>query len=100
MKFMVWIKLQIPYVNLRCYLIKYARGDNPDAAKLYKNYTQNKALDVMDTRRYRIVKKWKWHLRQVQLTTAGSEVIGTKEGIVANNMNTEKMDTSVFKVLN
>ena len=92
LKFMVWIKPQIPYVNLNCYLIKYPRGDPPTQDKLYKNYTGNKALDVMDTRRYRIVKKWKWFLPQVQPTTAGKEIYGTAEGIVANDMNTEKMD--------
>jgi hypothetical protein len=52
----------------------------------------------MDTRRYTVVKKWKWFLPQVQPTTSGKEVYGTKEGIVANDMNTDKMDAA-WKVL-
>ena len=52
----------------------------------------------MDTCRYRIVKKWKWFLPQVESTTAGKEVAATDGGLVANDKNTNKMD-AVYKVV-
>ena len=58
-KFECIISIDPVTVKLHCgYFEKYAKGDFPTEATLYKNYTDNRALDVMDTCRIKIMKKY------------------------------------------
>lgn len=47
--------LQRSKVYFRVMLVKYARGDTPTRATLFKNDSDNKMLDVVNTERYTIV---------------------------------------------
>lgn len=47
--------LQRSKVYFRIMLVKFARGDTPDRAKLFKGDSDNKMLDVVNTERYTIV---------------------------------------------
>ena len=98
-KFMVWLKPQMPYINLHCYVIRYAKGDFPTEATLYKNYTENRALDIMDTCRFKIMKKFKWYIPNTSPTTTGGEAL-TADGLVVQNWSTTKVvDADNYKVI-
>jgi len=47
--------LQRSKVYFRVMLVKYARGDTPTRATLFKNDSDNKMLDVINTERYTVV---------------------------------------------
>jgi len=47
--------LQRSKVYFRVMLVKYAKGDTPTRANLFKNDSDNKMLDVINTERYTIV---------------------------------------------
>lgn len=97
LEFMTWLKPQLPFANLKVSLIKYAKGDAPDINSLYKRYTEVKPLDMMDTRRFKVLKQWKFFHRQSQPTTAGSEM--ASQMFTGNNMNSDAYDGDKFTIV-
>ena len=90
-EFMLFLMPIIPYFKTNLYLIRHAKGDRPTQATLYKNYTGIKQLDMMDTRRYHIMKKWKIRKGGTDPTTAGTFM---KQGMIAgNDMSEQQKDT-------
>lgn len=90
LEFMTWCKPQLPYLSLKVSLIRHARDDQPTKDNLYKNYTGNRMLDMMDTRRFKVLKTWNFYHKQSAPTTAGTQVV--TDGITANDMNTDAYD--------
>lgn len=87
LEFMTWLKPQIPFMCLKVSLIRYARDDRPDKDNLYKNYTQNRQLDMIDNRRFRVLKTWKFKHYQSPQTTSGTNV--STDQINAYDWNTD-----------
>jgi hypothetical protein len=88
--FMTWLKPQIPHLKIRVSLIRYARDDLPNKDNMFKNYTQNKMLDMTDNRRFKTLKVWNFNHYQSHPSTAGKEE--NDEGITGNDMNTDAYD--------
>ena len=90
LEFMLFLMPIVPFFKTNLYLIRHAKGDTPNQATFFKNYTGIKQLDMMDTRRYHIVKKWKIYKPGVNPTTAGAFM---KQGMIAgNDMSEDKKD--------
>lgn len=101
---------EAPFCKLEMMLVRSQKGDHPrpdgvDGSKddpkasdsnFYMGYSQNKALDMINTSRHKIIKKWTRKIYQNQPTTFGKEV--TAEGFDAYDMNTTAV-TSELVVL-
>lgn len=74
LEFMTWLKPQIPFMGLKVSLIRYARDDRPDKDNLYKNYTANRQLDMIDNRRFKVLKTWNFKHYQSPQTTLGTNI--------------------------
>lgn len=82
---MMWtLAQQVPYANLDIMLVRSKKGDCPsdDSApgtfnstnndsNFYMGYSQNKELDMVNTRRHKILKTWKRKFYQFQPSTIG-----------------------------
>lgn len=102
-KMSVCLKKQVPYAKIAIYLVKSKKGDTPHQAlntatwgeggNFFMGYSQNKLMDMMDTRRHRIVKKWTRTLRQFDDSTSGGMI--QSDGFVGFNKSTSKLDQYV-----
>lgn len=98
----------VPWCNLRVMLVKSRKGDTPYPdtgtttagfagrnSNFYMGYSQNKQLDMVDTARHKILKKWKFGFRQNQFTSIGAEA--TADGQAVVDASSSKMDS--FRVV-
>lgn len=97
LEFMTWLKPQLPHGGIKVSFIRFAKGDTPSISKLYKNYTAVKPLDMIDNRRFKIMKTWKFFHRQSQPSTAGSEM--ASQMFTGNNMNSDAYDGDKLEIL-
>lgn len=97
--FMAHLLPQFPHALLKVKLLRFAKGDFPTKANIVKGYTGVRELDMVDTRRFNILKQWKFYLRQNQPTTAGQEVDIDGEGTIGKDMNTDAYDGDKLLVL-
>ena len=82
LEFMLFLKPICPFLRTNLYLIRHAKGDRPNQATMFRNLTGIKQLDMMDTRRFQIINKWKIYKKAPDPSTAGQFF---KQGTVAGN---------------
>lgn len=97
--FMAHLLPQFPHALLKVKLLRFAKDDFPTKANVVKGYTGVRELDMFDTRRFNIMKEWKFYLKQSQPTTAGLQVDIDGEGTVGNDMNADAYDGDKLLVL-
>lgn len=97
--FMAHLLPQFPHALLKVKLIRHAKDDFPRAANVVKGYTGVRELDMFDTRRFNILKEWKFYLKQNQPTTAGAEVDVDGDGTVGKDMNTDAYDGNKIAIV-
>ncbi|MEO5355424.1 MAG: hypothetical protein H7835_19735 [Magnetococcus sp. XQGC-1] len=85
--------LQRSKVHFRVMLVKFARGDTPTRATLFKGDSENKMLDVVNTERYTVVWQKIFNVtppnpppNEVAVGTSGLAVPGVLAGITGNRI--------------
>lgn len=91
-RFNLSLHASVPWMRTNLMLIKHRKGDYPSEFKIYKNYTSVKTLDMMDTQKYKILKKWPIYLSSTRPVPATDEVeitAGPEGGVAGTEMDQE-----------